>query len=309
MARPRRRARRATAASRICSISRARLDTKSFNRRQFESLVKAGAFDCLNPNRAQSFAAADLLLRQASRAAEERDSRQESLFGGIDGRALPRARHCRSSPTGRRSRSCSTSSTRSASTCRATRSTPTARAWSAPASCAGPTCRRRWRRAARPASGSPASSSASKERTSARGNRFAFVQLSDTTGVFEVTVFSEVLAQARAAARRRPAADRHGRCAARGGEPAADRAEDRAARQRRRACRGRAARLCRRGRGAAAPQEPDRPRGRRPRPRHRRARPAAAARSRSRCPAASASIPRIRAAVKSLPGIVDVHDI
>ena len=37
-----------------------------------------------------------------------------------------------------------------------------------------------------------------KERTSARGNRFAFVQLSDTSGVFEVTLFSEVLGQARA---------------------------------------------------------------------------------------------------------------
>ena len=37
-----------------------------------------------------------------------------------------------------------------------------------------------------------------KERTSARGSRFAFVQLSDTTGVFEVTLFSEVLGQARA---------------------------------------------------------------------------------------------------------------
>src|SRR6185436_8036471 len=34
--------------------------------------------------------------------------------------------------------------------------------------------------------------------TSARGNRFAFVQMSDMTGVFEVTMFSEVLAQARA---------------------------------------------------------------------------------------------------------------
>ena len=62
----------------------ARLDTKSFNRRQFESLVKAGAFDCLDPNRAQSFAATELLLRQASRAAEERESRQENLFAGID---------------------------------------------------------------------------------------------------------------------------------------------------------------------------------------------------------------------------------
>jgi DNA polymerase III subunit alpha len=36
-----------------------------------------------------------------------------------------------------------------------------------------------------------------KERTSARGNRFAFVQMSDASGVFEVTVFSEVLSQSR----------------------------------------------------------------------------------------------------------------
>src|SRR5271155_490943 len=47
-----------------------RLDPKTFNRRQFENLVKAGAFEPLNPNRAQSFAAAELLLRQAGRAAE-----------------------------------------------------------------------------------------------------------------------------------------------------------------------------------------------------------------------------------------------
>jgi DNA polymerase-3 subunit alpha len=36
-----------------------------------------------------------------------------------------------------------------------------------------------------------------KERTSARGNRFAFVSLTDTSGVFEITVFSDVLGQSR----------------------------------------------------------------------------------------------------------------
>ncbi|HEX3953244.1 MAG TPA: DNA polymerase III subunit alpha, partial [Stellaceae bacterium] len=61
-----------------------RLDTKSFNKRQFENLAKAGAFECLNPNRAQTFTAAELLLRQASRAAEERQDGQHSLFGGAD---------------------------------------------------------------------------------------------------------------------------------------------------------------------------------------------------------------------------------
>jgi DNA polymerase-3 subunit alpha len=36
-----------------------------------------------------------------------------------------------------------------------------------------------------------------KERTSGEGRRFAFVQMSDATGTFELTLFSEVLAQAR----------------------------------------------------------------------------------------------------------------
>jgi len=36
-----------------------------------------------------------------------------------------------------------------------------------------------------------------KERTSARGNRFAFVQMSDPSGLFEVTLFSEMLSEVR----------------------------------------------------------------------------------------------------------------
>ncbi len=38
---------------------------------------------------------------------------------------------------------------------------------------------------------------ARRERNSARGSRFAFLQMSDASGVFEVVVFAEVLAQAR----------------------------------------------------------------------------------------------------------------
>jgi DNA polymerase-3 subunit alpha len=37
-----------------------------------------------------------------------------------------------------------------------------------------------------------------KERTSARGSRFAFVQMSDPSGFFEVTLFAETLREARA---------------------------------------------------------------------------------------------------------------
>ena len=51
-----------------------RLDPRQVNKRQVENLARAGAFDGLNPNRAQMLAAAELLLRFAGHAAEERDS-------------------------------------------------------------------------------------------------------------------------------------------------------------------------------------------------------------------------------------------
>jgi DNA polymerase III subunit alpha len=173
-----------------------RLDAKSLNRRQFEGLAKAGAFDSLNPNRAQTFAAAELLLRQASLAAEERESRQESLFAGIDPSFAPRP------------------------------SLPLVTDWppverlqhefaaigfylsSHPLDPYGRSLERagiiRW-------ADLPASLAANptnrfrlagivigrKERTSGRGNRFAFVQMSDPSGTFEVTLFSEILREAR----------------------------------------------------------------------------------------------------------------
>ena len=174
-----------------------RLDTKSFNRRQFENLVKAGTFDSLDPNRAQTFAAADLLLRQASRAAEERQDGQSSLFAAVDNGFAARP------------------------------ALPVVADWQPveklqnefeaigfylsahPLDPYDKHLERagvlRWvdLPAALAANGSTRFRLAGivvgkKERTSARGNRFAFVQLSDMTGVFEITVFSEVLAQARA---------------------------------------------------------------------------------------------------------------
>jgi DNA polymerase III subunit alpha len=173
-----------------------RLDAKSFNRRQFENLAKAGAFDSLNPNRAQTFAAAEQLLRQASLAAEERDSRQESLFAKLDPSFAPRP------------------------------ALPQEADWppverlqhefaaigfylsSHPLDPYGRSLERAGviRFAELPA-GLAANDAArfklagivvtKKERTSARGNRFAFVQMSDPSGIFEVTLFSEMLSEAR----------------------------------------------------------------------------------------------------------------
>ena len=174
-----------------------RLDAKSFNRRQFEGLAKAGAFDSLNPNRAQTFAAAELLLRQASLAAEERESRQESLFAGIDPSFAPRP------------------------------SLPLVTDWppverlqhefaaigfylsSHPLDPYGRSLERagiiRWADLPAGLAANPTNRFrlagiviGRKERTSGRGNRFAFVQMSDPSGTYEVTLFSEILREARA---------------------------------------------------------------------------------------------------------------
>ena len=59
-----------------------RLDPKNMNRRQFEQMVCAGVFDSMNENRAQMSAGAEIILRQAQSLEEERQSGQVSLFGG-----------------------------------------------------------------------------------------------------------------------------------------------------------------------------------------------------------------------------------
>ena len=60
----------------------ARIDPRLLNKRQIESLVGAGAFDALVPDRAALFAAAETLLAHAVSAADERTSGQAALFGG-----------------------------------------------------------------------------------------------------------------------------------------------------------------------------------------------------------------------------------
>ena len=59
-----------------------RLEAGVMNKRQFEQLASAGAFDSLNDNRAQCYGAAEFLLRSAQAQAAERSSGQASLFGG-----------------------------------------------------------------------------------------------------------------------------------------------------------------------------------------------------------------------------------
>ncbi len=58
-----------------------RVDTRLVNKRALENLIKAGAFDEINPNRAQLHAGVEMMLREMSLATQERNSNQVSLFG------------------------------------------------------------------------------------------------------------------------------------------------------------------------------------------------------------------------------------
>jgi len=59
----------------------ARVDPKQLNKAQVENLVRAGAFDRLEPNRARAFTGAETILRRAQATAEESNSGQIGLFG------------------------------------------------------------------------------------------------------------------------------------------------------------------------------------------------------------------------------------
>ena len=167
-----------------------RLDPQHVNKRQLENLARCGAFDSINENRAQVYAAAELIMRHASLAAEERDSSQSNLFGELPAES-------------------------------AGLQLPDVATWremevlhqefeaigfylsAHPLDSYGVTLDRlgvtRFTDLENRLNGETkrvnlaGSVEGRQERTSARGKKFAFVQLSDATGAFEVTVFSEVL--------------------------------------------------------------------------------------------------------------------
>ncbi len=171
-----------------------RVDLKRVGKRPLEMLARAGAFDALDANRARVFEALDGLVAYSAAIHEAKASNQVSLFGeaGTDipepriaGRDdwLPVERLTQEHqaigfylsghplddympPLKRRGV--------------LTLTELTAKAERGPqvAKLAG-------------------SVSSRQERKSAKGNRFAFVQLSDPTGLYEVTVFSDTLEAAR----------------------------------------------------------------------------------------------------------------
>ncbi len=173
----------------------ARLGGKTTNKRQLENLVRAGALDDLNPNRRQVFENVENLVRLGAQATSDRDSNQQSLFGEV-GAEL-------SSPT---------------------ESRPDVADWPKMERLAQESeavglylsahpleafterlKRLRVTQFADLAGSTPGSTVRlagvvldKQERTSAKGNRFAFVQLTDSSGQYEVVVFSELLTASRA---------------------------------------------------------------------------------------------------------------
>ncbi len=61
-----------------------RIPHEALNRRALEFLIKAGAFDNLHPNRGELFANIDLVMAHGTAAQRDRESQQVSLFGGVD---------------------------------------------------------------------------------------------------------------------------------------------------------------------------------------------------------------------------------
>jgi DNA polymerase-3 subunit alpha len=169
-----------------------RLDTRSVNKRQVENLVRSGAFECLVPNRRKVFQVVETLMRQASLAQQERNSNQIGLFGGDDEPAvkidLPNVPEW--APMDKLKEEFDAigfylsahpldSFGKSLEKLKVKRCVEVNRIRQpGPVKLAGTLI-------------------AKKERTSQKGNRFAFINFSDASGSFEVTVFSEALTAAR----------------------------------------------------------------------------------------------------------------
>ena len=171
-----------------------RLDSRVLNKRLVESLGKAGAFDSINPNRAQTFATIEGLIRHSQATHEAKGSNQNSLFGDDSQQRRPQLPklpdwapmerlqnefaaigfYLSSHPLAAYEKSLLR-----LGVCRSA-DLPALLARGAPGriKLAGTVIDR-------------------QERTSAKGNRFAFVQCSDQSGTFELTIFSELLGSKR----------------------------------------------------------------------------------------------------------------
>jgi DNA polymerase-3 subunit alpha len=174
-----------------------RVDARAINRRQLESLVCAGAFDGLEPNRHRLFQGIDTLLGHVAASTEDRHSAQASLFGEAGSAkvghrlALPEVEDWPAMDRLKREFE-AIGFYLSAHPLEAYASTLERLGVVPHAELARKVAEDPFSR--RKLAGIVAGK---QERRSAKGNRYAFVQVSDTSGLYEVVLFSEVLAAAR----------------------------------------------------------------------------------------------------------------
>ncbi|EPY02719.1 DNA polymerase III subunit alpha [Magnetospirillum fulvum] len=171
----------------------ARMDARLINRRQLENLIKAGVFDSIDRNRGRLFRNADTLVRTAAQAAEDRNSSQMSLLGGTDQPTLKLEAGPDWSPHEKLNMEFESvgfylSAHPLDAFAKSLKRLNVLKVAELPRHLmAGGKGRVRL-----------AGSLLSKqERVSAKGSRYAFLQFSDSSGLFEVTCFSETLAAAR----------------------------------------------------------------------------------------------------------------
>jgi DNA polymerase-3 subunit alpha len=171
-----------------------RVDLKKIGKRPLEMLARAGAFDILDANRARVFEGLDSLVAYSAAIHEAKASSQVSLFGEA-GADIPEPRLANRGdwlPTERLSQEHMAigfylsghplddymAALKRKEIKTLAEVTRLAERGTCVVKMAG-------------------SVSSRQERKSAKGNRFAFVSLSDPTGLYEVTVFSDVLEAAR----------------------------------------------------------------------------------------------------------------
>jgi len=167
-----------------------RVDLKRVGKRPLEMLARSGAFDVLDPNRRRVFAALDGLVAYSAAIHEQKASNQVSLFGEA-GDDLPEPRLMASDdwlPAERLTEEFKAigfylsghplddymGPLKRKGVITLDELTEKAQNGPLVAKLAGVVAGR-------------------QERKSARGNRFAFAQMSDTTGAYEVTLFSDTL--------------------------------------------------------------------------------------------------------------------
>ncbi|TQV79118.1 DNA polymerase III subunit alpha [Denitrobaculum tricleocarpae] len=173
-----------------------RVDCKAVNKRQIENLASAGGFDSILANRQKVYAGADTIMRNAVVAASERESAQVSLFGdgaaaAVNALTLPNVPdwpemerlkrefdaigfYLSAHPLDAYKKVLERLRTRTA----VELMVQAKRRDSGILRMAGIVIGK-------------------QERVSQRGNRFAFVSLSDATGVIEIMLFSEILQASR----------------------------------------------------------------------------------------------------------------